>query len=284
MGKQFRLGVAFCLWAFFGSGCSTVGESFGFSTPSNPLKEQTKAIRDTAPVPAPVPRELAMELLPSHIVQPGDTLLVQPVELDAPIRLPPDQLVQPDGSIDLGQYGRPVVAGKTLPQIEVQVRDLIKTKQKDAVAVTVRLLSRPGNVFYVLGDVNAPGAFPITGHDTVLSAITQAGGLTRKASEQNVILARPTMPDGCRVVFPVCYTNIVQLGDTSTNYQLQPGDRVFAGSKGMFDSLLPARWRKSTPACCRPQTSCFGGGCAPSAAPVPETPTTPTMPTTPAGP
>ena len=53
-------------------------------------------------VPAPVPRELAMELLPTHVVVPGDTLLVQPVELDAPLRLPPDQPVQPDGTIDLG--------------------------------------------------------------------------------------------------------------------------------------------------------------------------------------
>jgi len=277
MGKRLRLSVAFGLWALAVSGCSTIGESFGFSTPSNPLTDQAKAIRDTVPVPAPVSRELAMELLPTHIVEPGDTLLVQPVELDAPIRLPPDQLVQPDGTIDLGQYGRPVVAGKTLPQIEGQVRDLIQTKQKDPVAITIRLLSRPGKVFYVLGDVNAPGAFPITGHDTVLSAITQAGGLSRKASEQNVIVSRPTMPDGCRIVLPVCYTNIVQLGDTTTNYQLQPGDRVFAGSKGMFDGLLPARCRKGTPACCRPQMSCFGGACGPGALTIPVAPS-PTAP------
>ncbi len=275
MRKQIRLSLVFGLWVLGVVGCSTVGDSLGLSSPTYPLTKTAKAIRDSAPVPAPVARELAMELLPTHVVEPGDTLLVQPVELDAPIRLPPDQPVQPDGTIDLGQYGRPVVAGKTLQGVEDQIRDVIKAKNKDAVAITVRLLARPGKVFYVLGEVNAPGAFPITGHDTVLSAITQAGGLTRKASEQNIIVSRPTVPDGCRVVFPVCYTNIVQLGDTTTNYQLQTGDRVFVSSRGTLESFLPARCQKTTAACCRPQASCFGGGCATSLAPVPAPAPTP---------
>ena len=114
----------------------------------------------------------------------------------------------------------------TSEKLLVEIRDAIKAKEKNAVAVTVRLLAKPGKVFYVLGEVNAPGAFPITGHDTALSAITQAGGPTRRASAQNIILSRPTVPEGCRVVYPVCYTNIVQLGDTSTNYQILPGDRI----------------------------------------------------------
>lgn len=281
MRLRVRSGAALGLMLLAATGCSTIGESLGFSTPTNPLSKSAKAVRDTAPVPAPVPRELAMALLPAHVVEPGDTLLVQPVELDAPVRLPPDQPVQPDGTIDLGQYGRPVVAGKTLPEIETVVRDAIKAKEKNPVAITVRLLARPGKVFYVLGEVNAPGAFPITGHDTVLSAITQAGGPTRRSSPQNIIVSRPTTPDGCRVVLPVCYTNIVQLGDTSTNYQIQPGDRIFVPSKGMFEDLFGGRFQKPGP-CSGPQVSCFGGvcspagGCAPSsggpAVPVPPVP------------
>src|SRR5262245_40007719 len=259
--------AAFGLLLVAAVGCSTLGESLGLSTPANPLSKDAKALREAAPVPAPVPRELAMELLPPHIVEPGDTLLVQPIELDAQIRLPPDQLVHADGSIDLGQYGRPVVAGKTLPEVEVQVRDIIKAKEKDTIPITVRLLARPGKVFYVLGEVNAPGAFPITGHDTVLSAITQAGGPTRRASEQNIVLSRPTVPEGCRIVFPVCYTNIVQLGDTTTNYQLHPGDRIFVPSKGMLESFFPERCQKATGPCNRPQVPCFGGGSASGCAP-----------------
>ncbi|MBA4189236.1 MAG: hypothetical protein C0467_14665 [Planctomycetaceae bacterium] len=262
MGQQLRVAAIFGLWILGVCGCSTLGDTLGLSAPPNSLSDTAKAIRDSAPVPAPGGRELALDLLPAHVVEAGDTLLVQPVELDAPVHLPPDQHVQPDGTIDLGHYGRPVVAGKTLPQIEELVRTLILAKQKDPVAITIRLLARPGKVFYVLGEVNAPGAFPVTGHDTVLSAIIQAGGLTRKASEQNIVVSRPTSPDGCRVVYPVCYTNIVQLGDTTTNYQLLPGDRVFVSGKGSLEGLLPAKFMKGNTACCRPQVSCFGGGCA----------------------
>ncbi len=268
MGHRTRLVIAIGILSLSATGCSTVGESLGFSSPTYPLTENAKAIRDTAPIPAPIPRELAMGLLPAHIVVPGDTLLIQPVDLDTPVRLPPDQPVQPDGSIDLGQYGRPVVTGKTLPEVESLVRDLIKSKEKAAGAITVRLLARPGEVFYVLGEVNAPGAFPITGNDTALSAITQAGGPTRRASEQNIVLSRPTVPDGCRMVYPVCYTNIVQLGDTTTNYQLQPGDRIFVASKGTLEGILPARCQKPTGACMVPQLPCWLGGCAPAGMPL----------------
>jgi protein involved in polysaccharide export with SLBB domain len=262
-------------------GCSTISDTLGFNTPTSPLLKETKELRDTAPVPAPVPRELAKELLPPHVVEPGDTLLVQPVELDSPIRLPPDQPVQPDGTIDLGKYGRPVVVGKTLAQIEVQVREIIRAremtdrKEKDGKepkeareawegshAVTIRLLGRPGKVYYVLGEVNAPGAFPITGRETVLDGIVAAGGPTKRASESNIVLARPTAPDGCRLVYPVCYKQITQMGDTSTNYQLRPGDRIFVPSKGTFEGVLPARCQKGVGACSHPQFSCFGGGCA----------------------
>lgn len=270
MGTWVPRVVACGLFVLLPAGCSTVGESLGFNTPTSPLTKTAKSLRDTAPVPAPVPRELALDLLPAHVVEPGDTLLVQPVELDAPVHLPPDQPVQPDGTIDLGTYGRPVVAGLTLPQIESRVRELIK-KDRDAkdVAITVRLLARPGKVFYVLGEVNAPGAFPITGRDTVLAAITQAGGPTRRASEQNVVLSRPTAPDGCRVVLPVCYTNIVQLGDTTTNYQVMPGDRIFVPSKGALEGFFSSRHQRLTAACGGPQVSCFGGGCVAGSNPVP---------------
>jgi|GEM_PF-253145 len=266
--RQFGPVAVFGLMVIGMVGCGTVGQSVGITPPSNPLLPVTKAIRDAAPVPAPGGRELAKELLPTHLVQPGDTLLVQPVELDAPVRLPPDQLVQMDGTIDLGVYGRPVVAGRTLAQIETQLKEIIKAQDKGkGFAVTVRLIGRPGTVFYVLGEVNAPGAFPLTGRETVLDGIIAAGGVTRRASLGNIVLARPTAPDGCRIVFPVCYQQITQLGDTTTNYQLQPGDRVFVPSKSMLESIMPQKCQTPAAACSRPQIPCFGGACAPGPGP-----------------
>lgn len=273
LGKRCGPLVCFGLMLLGAAGCGTLGESIGLSTPNNPLLKDAKAIRDAAPVPAPGGRELAKELLPTHIVEPGDTLLVQPVELDAPVRLPPDQPVQPDGTIDLGVYGRPVVAGKTLAQIEVLIKDVIKAHDKGKdFPVTVRLLGRPGKVFYVLGEVNAPGAFPLTGRETVLDGIIAAGGVTRRASLGNIILSRPTFPDSCRIVYPVCYQQITQLGDTTTNYQLQPGDRIFVPSKGLLEGILPPKCQHPAGACSRPQVPCYDGICPPGALDVPHVP------------
>jgi protein involved in polysaccharide export with SLBB domain len=152
-----------------------------------------------------------------------------------------------------------VVVGKTIQQVEAQVRDAIKEQEKQAVTVAVRLVGKPSSVYYVFGEVNAPGAFPISGRETVLDGIVAAGGLTKKASIGNIILSRPTTPDSCRVVYPVCWPQIVQLGDTSTNYQLLPGDRIYIPSQSTLESLLPSCCQRVCPACSHTQMSCFGG-------------------------
>src|SRR5437763_1955980 len=268
MSRRWQLVIIVGLWGATAAGCSSSG-TFGFGPPAYPLVPEAKAVRDAAPVPAPTPRELAKILHGPYVVEPGDTLLVQPADLDAPVRLPPDQTVLPDGTIDLGKYGRPVVAGHTVPEIEELVQALVKAKEKDPVLVNVRLVGRASKVYYVLGEVNAPGAFPINGRETVLDALVAAGNLTRRASQDNIILDRPTPPDGCRVVLPVCWREITQLGDTTTNYQIMPGDRIFVPTQTLCETLLPQRFqaKKACGACVRPQVPCWGGngggpGCA----------------------
>ncbi len=279
---QLRLAAvaALCVTVCGLTGCSGGGGALGLSGPQHKLLPSTKEFRAVTPAPSG-PRELAKVLLPAHVVEPGDVLLVQPVELDAPVRISADQPVQPDGTIDLGTFGRPVVAGKTLDVIGVELNQLLKARSKEPVTLTVRIVNRASKEFYVLGAVNAPGKFVVTGRETALDAIVQAGGLTNSASEKNIILSRPTAPCGCRVVLPVCYQQIIQLGDTTTNYQIMPGDRIYVPSKGMLEGLLPDCLKKKTcDPCDTPQTLCpmdrpgcgtagcaVAGGCAAAAAP-----------------
>jgi protein involved in polysaccharide export with SLBB domain len=221
---------------------------------------------------APLPRELNKSLLPAYMVEPGDTLLVLPARLDSPLRLPGDQVILQDGTIDLGEFGRPVVADKTVPQVEAEVQQAIaaKAKDKEDARVNVRLVGRVSKVYYALGEANAPGAFPLAGRETVLDGIIAAGGITRRANTRRILLSRPTQPDGCRVVLPICYDNIVQLGDTSTNYQLMPGDRIYIPSKGMLDDIpcLDMHKKNEGGPCNGPQVlcpigaACGGAGCA----------------------
>jgi protein involved in polysaccharide export with SLBB domain len=248
--------------ALLASGCSALNPQAFRSGDSHTLVPEAKAFKNAVPMPPPLPRELDKTTLATYIVEPGDVLLVQPVNLDSPARMPPDQTVLPDGRIDLGGYGRLLVAGQSVDQIEQQVTAAVHAKTADAGPINVRLIGRNSKVYYVLGQVNAPGSFPLQGRETVLDGIVAAGGLNARASRSNIILSRPTAPDGCRVVLPVCYRQIVQLGDTTTNYQLQPGDRIYVPGQTCMEQIFGDRDdNNGCSPCSRPQFPCLGGGC-----------------------
>jgi protein involved in polysaccharide export with SLBB domain len=245
------------------AGCTTSSSGSGSSLFSDQhrLLPSTLAVRQPD-VALDMPRELAKEALPNYVVEGGDVLLVTPVEPEiatgedtepdknptSPVRIPADQPVLPDGSINLGRYGRLIVAGNTVEQIEAAIRATIHAQiKRDPGFITVRIVTRDSKVYYVLGEVNSPGTFQLKGRETVLDAILTAGGLKDTASRDNIILSRPTGPCSCRVVIPICYREITQLGDTATNYQIMPGDRVYVPQK---------RWYEYLPWCCEKCPRC----------------------------
>jgi protein involved in polysaccharide export with SLBB domain len=236
------------------AGCSASGNSISLFPEGHKLIPEAKSLRDAYPNPLALPRELDKRTAPPYVVEPGDVLLVHPANLDSPARLPGDQPVLPDGTINLGRYGHLMAAGKTVEQIEAEVGPWVEKITKDAGPIIVRLVTRQSKVYYVLGEVNAPGSFPLQGRETVLDAIVTAGGLNDRASRKNIILSRPTKPDGCRVVLPVCYREIVQLGDTTTNYQISAGDRIYVPTRHFWEDTLHPK--KECPPCGRPQTPC----------------------------
>jgi protein involved in polysaccharide export with SLBB domain len=238
------------------TGCSTSGGTFSLFPTGHFLMDSTKQVVSAAWIPAPTRRELDMAVLPAYYVAPGDTLLVEPMKLDSELRFPSDQRVLADGTIELGRFGRMIVAGQTIEQIEEQILKKVVSVDGRAEAVNVRLIDPQGAVYYVLGEVNTPGVYPLTGRETVLDGILTAGGISARSSTCNIILSRPTFPESCRVVLPVCYREITQLGDTSTNYQLMPGDRIFVATRTIWEELFPWNGRKTCGNCCSVQCAC----------------------------
>lgn len=223
------------------AGCSTSGGTVTIFPTGHFLLQSTKDVVNATPTPVPTPRELDKSILADYYVEPGDILLVEPLSLDAPFRFPSDQTVLADGTIDLGGFGRIIVAGHTVEQIEEVINQTVKAAEPDAGPINVRLISPQGALYYVLGEVNTPGSFPLIGRETVLDGILAAGGLSSRASTCNIIVSRPTHPGSCRVVLPVCYRQIVQLGDATTNYQLMPGDRIYVATRTIWEELNPCQ-------------------------------------------
>ncbi|MEM9942882.1 MAG: hypothetical protein AAF939_15060, partial [Planctomycetota bacterium] len=85
-----------------------------------------------------------------------------------------------------------------------------------------------------------------------------------------IIVSRPTDCGSCRIIAKICYDQIVQLGDSSTNYQLQPGDRVFVPSLTFMEDLrqtLSLGQDVSCPRCACPPVGCdLPQGCPPGRA------------------
>lgn len=233
----------------FATGCSS-GTGFTLWPNQFPLLPQAKDFAMAAHLPSNLPIEKCKTVLPNYFVEPGDDLLIEPVDFSSDLRLPPDQRVLVDGTIDLGEYGRIIVAGMTLEQIEDAVIVRIESIEKKRHAINVRLLEANAAQVYVLGEVGSPAAYPLVGRETVLDAILLAGGLTSRASPCDIVLVRPTNPCDCRVVLPVCYRQITQMGDTTTNYQLQPGDRIYVGGRSFCQELQFWKVNQTCERCC----------------------------------
>ena len=204
-----------------------------------------------------IPTEFKKVSMPDYVVEPPDLMLVEVLEALPGRPISGERLVRPDGKISLGFYGDVYVAGLTIPEIKEkiifhlrkfltdEVLGLIEidpntsgpimgedgkpkiVDPRDCDRVFVDVTAYNSKNYYVEGDVGSPGRLPITGNETVLDAIHFAGGLIPTAAPQNIRLVRPAPPGACcEQLLPVNLSAIVNGGDSTTNYQLMPGDRI----------------------------------------------------------
>ena len=135
-----------------------------------------------------------------------------------------DVLVRPDGRISFDLIGDLFVQGKTLEEIR---RDITDQAEKFILQpdVTVILSESNSRQYYVFGEVESPGAYPLVGDVDMVNALASAGGPTQYAKLDAAWLVRPT--EGESVTYQVNFEEITRLGDATTNYELQPGDVVY---------------------------------------------------------
>ncbi len=249
---MFRV-IVIAMLATCSLGCSSLGLTL--YPAGHFLTKQAEQVLDASPREADLPTELSKDVLPAHFLEPGDELLIEPVNFESNVRVPADQKVLVDGSVDLGEFGRTMIAGLTLEEAESLIEQRIVQAGGEKNEINVRLLE-PVHRYYVLGEVNSPGSFPLQGHETVLDAIVAAGGLTGNASPCKLLLSRPTEQRSCRITLPICYREITQLGDSSTNYQLRPGDRVIVATRGFCEEIMFCLATKTCERCCKCQSAC----------------------------
>lgn len=131
--------------------------------------------------------------------------------------------VGPDGRIHRPLVGAVEVSGRSVAAIEADLERRYARFIRD-VDVSVQVIEHRSKHVFVSGEVRRPGRYPFTGNDSVLSVIAQAGFLTRNAAVGDVQVARGR--PGFTERLPVHLDDIVERGDTRTNWLLQPGDVI----------------------------------------------------------
>jgi protein involved in polysaccharide export with SLBB domain len=98
----------------------------------------------------------------------------------------------------------------------------------DSLRVFVEITSFNTKVYYVQGDVGAPGRLPWTGKDTVLDALNYAGGFVGTADPEDIHLYRPARGGKPANDYKIDHKAILR-GVASANLQMFPDDRLVIG-------------------------------------------------------
>ena len=97
--------------------------------------------------------------------------------------------VSPDGTVQLPLVGSVPAVGLTLDEIRREVNARYRTRLR-GVEVTPILLERAPRFLYVVGEVDNPGSFEMTGPTTVIQALALAGSFDEGSNLRQVIVFR----------------------------------------------------------------------------------------------
>jgi len=132
-------------------------------------------------------------------------------------------VVRPDGKISLPLIQDIRAEGLTV----LQLRDEITRRFDEHVnhpRVTIIVSQINSYKVNVLGRVERPGVYPITGNTTLLEAISMAGGFTEWANKRKITVI--THQGGEKKKITVNYKKIASGKDPSQNIILKRGDTV----------------------------------------------------------
>jgi len=146
--------------------------------------------------------------------------------------------VRPDGRISLPLIGDVSAVGRTAAQLTEEISARLKSYMENP---TVSILVREVNSYqiYVLGEVNAPGKYPLKSKTTLLQAITIAHGFTQVAARNKIVVFRFGKDGEGLNKIKASYDDIVLRDGSDQNIELKPGDQIVVPSETMV--VLPSR-------------------------------------------
>ena len=132
--------------------------------------------------------------------------------------------VSEEGRITLPLLGEIGVGDLTKFEVERKLAALAGERIVLKPQVTVHILEYLSRRVSVVGAVENPGPFELLGRRTVLSVLSEAGGLTRDAGEEIIVIRQ--LPGGENTSIRISVDGLFVQGDPKLNIALEPGDVV----------------------------------------------------------
>lgn len=136
----------------------------------------------------------------------------------------PNVIVRPDGKISFPLVGDMQAAGKSVEELRKEVETRIGEYVSDA-PVTIMLQQLGSPQVFIVGKVNRPGVYLMSGQTTVLQALALAGGMTPYAESDDILVVR-IGKDGKQQYLPFNYVRAESGDGLDENIALEPGDTV----------------------------------------------------------
>jgi polysaccharide biosynthesis/export protein len=127
--------------------------------------------------------------------------------------------VRPDGKITLALGGDVQASGFTPEQLSKKIAEVL-ANFINRPQVTVIVQGVYSKKYYISGEVNRPGGFPLVVPTTIVEALTQAGGFREFANQKKIIIMRGAK----RVTFN--YKDYIKGKGLDQNIQLENGDHI----------------------------------------------------------
>lgn len=86
----------------------------------------------------------------------------------------------------------------------------------------------------ILGEINSPGLYEISGDISFLELVSKAGGFTQLAGNAAVIKRQPADTQKHKKIIQIDLKNFMEKGDTSVDVSLKHGDAIFVKIADMF--------------------------------------------------
>ena len=146
--------------------------------------------------------------------------------------------VEADGTLTFPLAGRIVAGRRSVGEVEAELRTRLSDRYVKNPQIRVAVGQYRSQQIFLMGEVQKPGSYPLTGGVSLIEALARAGSMSQNAGTEALIVrpapnaasAGPTRPDDQQAATAEIIRvdlDELQRGNLTTNIALRAGDTVF---------------------------------------------------------